>query len=849
MRNLTKAAVLALAAVPVLLFAVVNGCGPETDLGGVELINALPDTRITGAPPYLRDTEYTVHFYWTGSDPDGRIRGYQWKMTANGDDGISIRDTLTVDPATGDTLNPWRFTTASDSTFVVTADRQGFEDDVILPEPMQRFYQPHTLIVRSIDDHGGVDPTPAMITFTATTLSPSIRVTSPPTLLGSRTEAQTVPPRFIIGWTGTDMDYELGNPVQVRYLYKTSDIANASGVGRHYVYTKYEFDQVVDSLVTFDDPQWSDWIPYEQNPSDRRQTFEGSKRDANNNIIYYLFALQAKDIAGAVSLDRGYFSSVANFRIDDSQTPLLILRERYLGTEIGTGIARLEKYIAQDQPLQFEWFGSASDYGGEIVAYRYGWDVQDLGDDNDPGWEVQFGLSQANFSSETRSFSQGLHVFTVECKDNSGLLTRLQYFLSVVPVPEEVDRLPLVLIDDVPDRTSNAWPNSNNSVQYDSDINRDAFWDDVLASSGGVSRFSSERDVIDNEGLIGNWGYRDIVRYKTLIWSARRNSLSYLASTFQPSIYVPQGAGAEPIPTEAYVWLEAYQRNVGNVLLAGAGIVQNFHLIYDNIPWLYPVIYNNDEMPFQCGGEARGMSFGTREEDDGTETVFGTLQYPYRGLGLAVSSMFIPADFYYSPALCGSGTTHRKQNCLGTKAIVLDPAFKAEYVQSGSFADTIFVWDQIAWSDAATVAGGGIPAPGSPYSFSQSDEYYDYNETARRTSWAPQTLPDGRPVIEPMWRAMPRYDWILDRHLANGDDDFVYPANNPCGLFARNPATGRTVLNGVPIGVFSYQTVATKPGGRADVLWGFDPHLYDHTQMKRVLRWVLDDHFGLAMTP
>ncbi|MBK7701704.1 MAG: hypothetical protein IPI34_01835 [bacterium] len=592
--------------------------------------------------------------------------------------------------------------------------------------------------------------------------------------------------------------------------------------------------------------------PLRAEPLDRRQTFEGSKRDANNNIIYYIFALQAKDIAGAVSLDRGYFTSVANFRVDDSQTPLLILRERYLGTEIGTGIARLEKYIAQDQPLQFEWFGSASDYGGEIVAYRYGWDVQDLGDDNDPGWEVQFGLSEANLSSEVRSFAQGLHVFTVEVIDNSGLLTRIQYFLSVVPVPEEKERLALVLIDDVPDVNSNGWNNSSGSIAYDNDIQRDAFWDDVLASSGGVSRFSTDRDVIDNERLIGNWGYRDIVRYKSLIWSARRHSLSYLASTFQPSIYITVDANGNEvrrIPTEAYVWLEAYQRNVGNVLLAGSGIVQNFHFVFNNTPWLYPVIYNNDDEDFQCAGEGRGMSFGIREEDDGTRTIFGTLQYPYRALGIAASSMFTPGNFYYSPTLCGSGTTHRKQNCVGTKAIILDPEFKSEYVQTGSFADTIFVWDQIAWSDAATVAGGGIPAPSSPYSFSQNDEYYDYNETARRAVWSPQTLPDGRPAVETMWRAMPRYDWILDLHLANADDDFTYPVTNPCGLYARDAATGRTTLNGVPIGLFSYQTVSTKPGGRADVVWGFDPHLYDHTQMKRVIRWVLGDHFGLAMTP
>ena len=79
-------------------------------------------------------------------------------MTANGDDGISIRDTLTVDPATGDVINPWHFTTSTDTTFVVTADQAGFDGDAILPEELQRFYQPHTLILRALDDQGGVDP-------------------------------------------------------------------------------------------------------------------------------------------------------------------------------------------------------------------------------------------------------------------------------------------------------------------------------------------------------------------------------------------------------------------------------------------------------------------------------------------------------------------------------------------------------------------------------------------------------------------------------------------------------------------------------------------------------------------
>ncbi len=39
--------------------------------------------------------------------------------------------------------------------------------------------------------------------------------------------------------------------------------------------------------------------------------------------------------------------------------------------------------------------------------------------------------------------------------------------------------------------------------------------------------------------------------------------------------------------------------------------------------------------------------------------------------------------------------------------------------------------------------------------------------------------------------------------------------------------------------------MATKPGGIPDVVWGFDPTLFDLADMGRALRWVLGEHFGL----
>ena len=92
----------------VLLIALVlGGCSTNTELGGVRVPNARPDTRITGQPPTLLEAGFSVSFNWTGSDPDGKIIGYEWKISDNGVDGISPRDTMTVDPLTGAVLHPW----------------------------------------------------------------------------------------------------------------------------------------------------------------------------------------------------------------------------------------------------------------------------------------------------------------------------------------------------------------------------------------------------------------------------------------------------------------------------------------------------------------------------------------------------------------------------------------------------------------------------------------------------------------------------------------------------------------------------------------------------------------------
>jgi len=497
------------------------GCAPSSDLGGVAIINAVPDTYVTGTPPYLRATDFFVQFYWSGNDPDGRIDGFEWKISTNGDDGISVYDTLTVDPATGDTINPWHYTVATDSIFFVSADSSNFIDDFELPDDLQRFYQPHTLFVRSIDDDGAPDPTPAMMTFTATTFAPTVYLSAPPSLSGVASESRPVPPTFLVKWTGNDPDFELGTPTGIRYMIKDALYTNTFG-DEVYLTTRYEYNRVGDTLITFSDPSWSDWIPYANDPEARSQSFTRDKFDAQDRQKHYLFAIQAQDTAGAVSLDRGYGSTVKNFYINDTASPTLVIRERYLGVTTSSGLyGRAAEDIAQNQPLRFEWTGSAASYGGVVAGYRYGWDIEDLNYDDDPGWVTQFGLTDAHSQAELIAFDSGSHVLIIECIDNSDLKSRFTYVLNVVPVPDTADQLPLMLIDDFQDLVSNGWPNESGSIPYDNDLYRDAFWEEVLTVGSSVSGFNPTRDVLDNEERLGEWGYREVVPYKNIIWTSR----------------------------------------------------------------------------------------------------------------------------------------------------------------------------------------------------------------------------------------------------------------------------------------------------------------------------------------
>ncbi len=848
-------ALTAVALLGLLLAAAIHlgGCSPDSELGGLPIPNVLPDTRITGEPPNVVDAGFQVRFYWTGHDPDGKIKGYQWKLSTNQLDGISVQDTLTVDPATGDTLNPWHFTTRTDSLFIVTAEISNYPGDSELDATNRRSYQVHTIFVRAVDEEGGVDPTPDYLSFTATTLLPSIKVDRPTNLLSA--SGGKAPPTVTIGYQGTDPDFELNAPVQIRYLWKP-----AIGPDGRLVTLYPSDDRILLNMVSFADTAWSPWVPYGAQPDKRLITFPNQAAELMDSTgdlkpAVYLFAIQARDTAGAVTIERTKARTVLLVQIQRSMTPFLSVTEANLGRESTTGTYTVRKAdIAQGQIMQFAWTATAEDYGGLVTAYRYGWDLADPEDENDPGWAVMPGNTLRHRQTDRVSFDSGSHTLIIQAWDNSGQLTRMTYVLTVVPVPPPSAQRDLLLIDDVPDRKTNAWPNEGGQPM-DPDQYRDEFWLGVLSPDrGGLQNFNPNEDVLDTYDEDPT--YRTIVNYKSVLWTTRDAGGTFIWDQFKP-----QRTGAR------YIWLNAYQEAVGNLFLVGGGALSGF---IENDPpvgsaWMLPWIFSAlDDRWCSSGGTCYGTGFGTEELPDGTEIQTGLLRYPYATMGLAILDNTAPAFVYQWPYAAQG----RRSACAGLKGLRLDEDFASVYMPEGApFPSEILTDPIIDWKDPKD---SGIYAQyaedlGS-YPFAR-DEFYDSPlGSDRTTQWTPQQCGDV-PCVDVMFRAYTRYEWINDEEASEGNPDWPYDLiqvggnqvprftydvlRDRCGALGLQTRSGGSEpeirIAGVPVGFVSHKMEQNKPNPKGDVVWGFDPYRFNNFFIRSAIRWVLSEHFGLPL--
>ncbi|MBD3368136.1 MAG: hypothetical protein GF405_08220 [Candidatus Eisenbacteria bacterium] len=196
--------------------------------------NLAPDTRLTSAPGPLDQANYRVHMYWEGSDPDGYVNGffYAW------DDTIGTA---------------WEFTSATDSLFKAVIDTAGET-------------RRHTFYVRSVDNEGKLDPSPARIRFDAWTVVPvvdSLRRLEGPLDPTSPIYDPTAKDTVLMGtpcqfaWTGYDPDGE-GAPVEFSYRLDSNPFTDWNDVttaevddissGTHFFYVKAQDETGAESF-------------------------------------------------------------------------------------------------------------------------------------------------------------------------------------------------------------------------------------------------------------------------------------------------------------------------------------------------------------------------------------------------------------------------------------------------------------------------------------------------------------------------------------------------------------------------------------------------------------------------
>ena len=465
------------------------GCSEEVFMGpGAE--NRPPEAWLSSGPVEGDTTGYQVHFFWGGWDPDGEVRGYEFIVADGAPFGFDPQDT------TG--LDKWRRTTAHDSVFRVSAaaDARTVSIGGYL---FTRYDMTHTFFLRAVDG-AGKRSEPVYRSFTAWTLAPTAVIERP--RLPASASVQTLARVITFAWSSSDPIDSPANtqaPDSVRYL--CTPLVNPAG----------QYDpsfNIVGDLNAHPEryePRWSRWIHYRAAGDSGRSTIIGDDEVLEINRSH-LFAVQAKDDAGAIT---GIFDRRTNARqfiVSAQAGPLMRVFEPVLGafTFLGTNLRPEKVDLPPGVGLRFRWTADASSYGGEIVCFQYGWDVADL---NDPGeWESDCSPFETGCAA---AWYAGVHVLVVRVVDNAGTESLGQIEVNVVPFP--MDRN-LLWVDDFP---STDFSQADYAMPTESE--HDAFWTALCARASG---FDPSMDVYDVSGHGGRPPLITLVgRYRSVVWT------------------------------------------------------------------------------------------------------------------------------------------------------------------------------------------------------------------------------------------------------------------------------------------------------------------------------------------
>ncbi|MBN1163884.1 MAG: hypothetical protein JXB45_04850, partial [Candidatus Krumholzibacteriota bacterium] len=296
---------------------------------------------------------------------------------------------------------------------------------------------------------------------------------------------------------------------------------------------------------------WSDWIKKTSSDPPWKEIRVGDP----DPLVYgtrYLFAVQAKDRCAQLT---PVFTRDENARIFLilERHPALMVHEDHLGIfsfcdDDVTHPVQFE--LPPGIPLKFSWQADASSYGGQIVSYRYGWDVMDIA--NPYEWDCAPHITCTE-TAEKRLYS-GIHTLIIEAVDNYGSITYGVFELTISDIfTMERD---LLWVDDF---YSNDTPKPLREMPTESE--HDAFWTAICEKAAG---FVSDRDIYDsaqNGGLPPTAA--EIGRYKNIIWTFCSSS----ASAWRRVVIFTHESWIIPPPSVNY--LPLFLESGGHLLTCG----------------------------------------------------------------------------------------------------------------------------------------------------------------------------------------------------------------------------------------------------------------------------------------
>jgi len=420
-----------------------QGCSEKA--GGTRYPNAAPDTRISKGPSESAPNYYLVRVFWFGTDADGDVDHY---------DVALVRGIRRGYPVLLDSL-PWQSTGTSDSTFWVPADSCCYGD----PDGGEPYYAVSYwgIFVRSVDNEGAVDETPASVFFLSSNELPRVAITAPP--WGAGYGELCTRPYF--EWEGADPD---GDEAQLEYKYLALPEAMSDDLWGGGL-PPYEYEGG-EGGASPEIGTWSRWVPADctfVNDIDLSAYATGS--DGEDDIG---FTVTVRD-AGGATLPVEVFDTYNEGENQVSMAvapagcpvPPVIESDRlgvatdfecagrpdaspviFSGAGIYTRLYATEDRASSRMASAYRYYFDEPD--NPLSSWSLWTDVEPLRDTSaQPEWDAIWPAAGPRYVPGV-----GQHVFRVEVRDRAGDTTCAEFHFDVLDGPAGQDRNILLVDDD-----------------------------------------------------------------------------------------------------------------------------------------------------------------------------------------------------------------------------------------------------------------------------------------------------------------------------------------------------------------------------------------------------------------